>query len=289
MDELKFWTLINPFGITYNPISISQQITTAITDKEIADNNVQERDGQFFHPDIHSSLTRDSLKGFKEEVEHQRATLKESLHSCNFLFVTLGTSIVYKWKTTNEVANNCHRMPSQEFEKLMLSEDEMVKSLKTAFAKLIAQNPKIEILLTVSPIRHLRHGAIQNQRSKARLIRTCEILESNVKNCSYLPIYELVMDELRDYRFYRQDDLVHLNLGGLEVIKDRFSTNLMDSACFPMIRKVESWKKAFHHRVQNPNGTEAAKFREDLRRKTQELNKLLEGRFKDELKQLDAS
>ncbi|MEM9050737.1 MAG: GSCFA domain-containing protein, partial [Bacteroidota bacterium] len=232
---------------------------------------------------------KESLREFKDEVERGKASLNEALLSSDFLFITLGTSIVFKWNVSNEVANNCHRLPSTHFEKRMLSEQEMVTSLKNTFARLISKNPNVQIVLTVSPIRHLRHGAIQNQRSKARLIRTCEIIESNFTNCSYLPIYELVMDELRDYRFYRQDDLIHLNDGGLEIIKDRFSTNLMDSKCFPLMRKVESWKKAFHHRVQNPNGAEAAKFREDLHRKTEELNILLKGRFNNELKQLRAS
>jgi len=289
LEQLKFKTEINPFGISYNPISIAHQINSALERKGIASSNIQERDGLFFHPDVHSSLSRNSLNDFKEEVARREHSLRESLLTCDILFITLGTSIAFEWQTTNQIVNNCHQLPSTQFKKRMLSEEEINESLIDVFNKLIAKNPEVSIVLTVSPIRHLRHGAVQNQRSKARLIRSCENLEEKFTNCTYLPIYELVMDELRDYRFYRQDDLIHLNEGGLAMVKERFSDHLLSSSCSIVKTQIETWQKLFNHRIQYPKSEEAQKFTTNLIQKTEELNLILDGRFDVELKQLKTS
>jgi hypothetical protein len=289
LESLKFQTLINPYGITYNPVSIAQQIRSSLSDEPLGIENIQEREGLYFHPDVHSSISKPSHSSFLEEITDRKKQFKNFLGDSDYLFLTFGTSIAFRWKKTNAIVNNCHRMPSAEFDKTILSEEEMYKDLKEALILLFNANTGLQIVLTVSPIRHLRHGAIQNQRSKARLIRLCEMLESEFEKCTYLPIYELVMDELRDYRFYRQDDLIHLNDGGLEVVKDRFMTDLVDTKCFPLMRKVESWQKAKNHRVRNPKSDEAKKFWDNLISKTEELNELLDGRFEEELKKLKAS
>ncbi|MGB6036978.1 MAG: GSCFA domain-containing protein [Cryomorphaceae bacterium] len=289
LADLKFTSHINPHGITYNPISLASQILDALEGKDLNRKDIQERDGCFFHPDFHSSMSRSSLDDFLINAKRNRVLFEKELNSANFLFLTFGTSIAFEWNQTKKVVNNCHRLPSGDFKKVMLSEETMTKQLTVAIEKLKSVNPKIEVVVTVSPIRHLRHGAVQNQRSKARLLRLCENLEAGFSNCTYLPIYELVMDELRDYRFYRQDDLIHLNEGGLEVIKDRFTTSMIDSASFPTIRKVEKWRRSMAHRIQNKESEAAEKFKQQLLGLTEELNKELPGRFTEEMKRLKSS
>lgn len=289
LSDLKFSSQINPFGITYNPISITRQLIDSLDDRELNKNQVREKDGSFFHPDFHSAMNQSSLDAFLDQAKNCRRSLQNELKAADFLFLTFGTSIAFEWKKTNEVVNNCHRLPSEEFKKVMLSEETMTSQLITALEKVRSVNPKIQIILTVSPIRHLRHGAVQNQRSKARLIKLCENIETKIPPCTYLPIYELVMDELRDYRFYRQDDLIHLNDGGLEVIKDRFMTTMIDSASFTTIRKVEKWRKSSSHRVQDKNSDAAKQFKKQLIELTEELNAELPGRFTEELKRLKSS
>ena len=289
LRDLKFTSYINPNGITYNPSSIAGQISDALEGKDLNEKDIQEKDGSFFHPDFHSSMNRPTIDVFIKNAKQNRALLKKELKSADFLFLTFGTSIAFEWLKSEKVVNNCHRLPSSDFNKVMLSEELMTTSLVGAIQTIRSFNPNIEIILTVSPIRHLRHGAVQNQRSKARLLKLCENLEKRFTNCTYLPIYELVMDELRDYRFYRQDDLIHLNEGGLEVIKDRFTTSMIDSASFPTIRKVEKWRRAMSHRIQNEESEAAMKFKRQLMKLTEELNKALPGRFTEELKRLKSS
>jgi hypothetical protein len=286
LRDLKFTSHINPYGITYNPISIAGQILDALEGRDLNEKDIQERDGSFFHPNFHSSMNRSTGGDFLKSAKENRALLEKELKSADFLFLTFGTSIAFEWSKTKEVVNNCHRLPAGDFKKVMLSEDGMTEELMAAIEKLKSVNPKIEIVLTVSPIRHLRHGAVQNQRSKARLVKLCENIDARCTGCIYLPIYELVMDELRDYRFYRQDDLIHLNEGGLEVIKDRFTTSMIDSASFPTIRKVEKWRRSMAHRIQNTESETAQKFKLQLIELTEELNKELPGRFTEELTRL---
>lgn len=289
MSSLKFRSTINPFGISYNPTGIARLISGCLEEKSQTPNHVQERDGSFFHPDYHSSFNTSSKKQFIAKVKVTGHMLANDLKSADFLFLTFGTAIAFKWKQTGQIANNCHRMASTEFEKRMLSVDEMTQQMKATLSQIFQINPHIRVILTVSPIRHLRHGAVQNQRSKARLIQLCENLENFFETCSYLPIYELVMDELRDYRFYRQDDLIHLNEGGLNVIKDRFATGMIDSDCFTTIRKIERWQKSMSHRIQKSDSVESQKFQENLLALTAELNEQLPGRFAEELSRLKSS
>ncbi|MCZ4409169.1 GSCFA domain-containing protein [Cryomorphaceae bacterium 1068] len=289
LSDLKFTSHINPYGITYNPISMANQIKDSLEGRDLKRKDIQEKDGSFFHPDFHSSMNRSSIDDFQKNARESGEVLRKELKSADFLFLTFGTSIAFEWKKSNQVVNNCHRLPSGDFKKVMLSEKRMTEELVTAIEQIKAVNPKVGIVLTVSPIRHLRHGAVQNQRSKARLLKLCESLEAQFNSCTYLPIYELVMDELRDYRYYRQDDLIHLNEGGLEVIKDRFMTSMIDSASFPTIRKVEKWQRSITHRIQNEESEGAKKFKQQLIELTEGLNKELRGRFSEELTRLKSS
>jgi lysophospholipase L1-like esterase len=289
LNDLKFMSYVNPFGITYNPFCIADQITDSLEKRELNEEHILESNGSFFHPDFHSSLNKSSTQEFLNDANGKRRLLQKELKSADFLFLTFGTSIAFEWHKTKKVVNNCHRLPSADFSKVMLSEERMTAKMAAAIEKIKSVNPHIEIILTVSPIRHLRHGAVQNQRSKARLIKLCENLEAAFPNCTYLPIYELVMDELRDYRFYRQDDLIHLNMGGLAVIKDRFMTSMIDSMCFTNLRKIEKWRKAISHRIQNQKSEEAKKFKLELMKLTEELNAEFPGRFSEELSRLKSS
>ncbi|MFT6997859.1 MAG: hypothetical protein ACJAQ4_001616 [Cryomorphaceae bacterium] len=289
LNDLKFTSHINPFGITYNPLSIAGQIMDSLGERELNEDHIQEKDGSFFHPDFHSSLNKSSTEELLNTANGKRRLLQKELKSANFLFLTFGTSIAFEWHKTKKVVNNCHRLPSADFSKVMLSEERMTAKMAAAIEKIKSFNPHVEIILTVSPIRHLRHGAVQNQRSKARLIKLCENLEAAFPNCTYLPIYELVMDELRDYRFYRQDDLIHLNMGGLAVIKDRFMTSMIDSVCFTNLRIIEKWRKAISQHIQNQKSEEAKKFKLELIKLTEELNAEFPGRFFEELSRLKSS
>lgn len=289
MEAIKFYSLINPYGITYNPISLAQQVQANSERINLDLKDVAQQAGLFFHPQFHSSLNRSTLEEFAENARLQQKKLADGLKTADFLFLTFGSAIAFEWKKTGRIVNNCHRLPATDFVQIMLDEDKMFSEWTTVIDNLLKVNRTVEIILTVSPIRHLRHGAVQNQRSKARLLKLCEKIEAAFANCTYLPVYELVMDEMRDYRFYRQDDLIHLNRGGLEMVKERFKECKIDSGSYQLMDKIEKWRKAKSHRVGNKESHTANQFTAHLKELTETLNSELPGRFSNELAVLNSS
>ena len=273
---MQFDAAINPCGITYNPISIAWQIEAALAGKRVSADEVFKHQGIYSHHQFHGKFNSPDLKNLVDSTDLALENLGKRLRNCDFFFLTFGTSIVFELKSTKEVVNNCHKRSSVDFEKRMLSISEMEDKMNAAIAKVKAINPAVSIVTTVSPIRHLRHGAVSNQRSKAKLIQLCEEIE---KMASYLPVYEMVMDELRDYRFYRQDDLIHMNDGGLNLVRERFLNNFCESDTLQLIEEVKKWLRLKNHRVINPDSEEHKKFERKLNELTAKLEKKIPGRF----------
>jgi hypothetical protein len=280
LADLRFDVAVNPLGITYNPLSLAWQLNRAIEKLPLDESELVERDGLYFHPQFHSKYCAHSMGSFLEMGNRCLDLLYHRLVSSDYIYLTLGTTIAYLYGEGGEAVNNCHKLPANLFRKSFLDEHTMYDSLRTALQKVRRVNPKCKIVFTVSPIRHLRHGAVENQRSKARLIRLVERLESREERIFYLPVYELVMDELRDYRFYRQDDLIHLNEAGLEIIRNRFFGAFCDKSTLGLMEEVKKWLKAANHRIMNTNSIEHQKFRAKFKAMTDRLEERLPGRFR---------
>jgi hypothetical protein len=279
LDGLKFNASSNPTGIIYNPVSIAKHITHALGDIHLHDSDFFDNEGQSVHCDFHSSLNGVNQSQTLLQIEDAVSRLKKDLLAAKMLFVTFGTSIVFERKDNGQVVNNCHKLPAANFQKRTLSELEMADSMRNALQMLRAFNPEVQLVLTVSPIRHLRHGAVENQRSKARLIRLCEMLGEGDQNCIYLPIYEYVMDELRDYRFYRHDDMIHLNELGLEMIREKIREHVISPDALHLMSRVEKWKQMSAHRVMQSETPSAIKFLKKLQAETEALSQILPDRF----------
>ena len=206
--ERKFNTLINPFGIVYNPHSIAQCINRLSAENQAFEAEMLfenaglwhswEHHGYFSHPD-----KNEALKGLNSAYRVAADHLKKT----DFLMLTLGTAEVFELRETHQIVANNHKMPASLFTSRRLSVAEIVETFKNALSNLKQINPSIQVILSVSPVRHLRNGMIENQRSKATLILACEALCSQLDNTHYFPAYELLMDDLRDYRFYTSDML----------------------------------------------------------------------------------
>jgi hypothetical protein len=271
LKDLRFQTRINPFGITYNPVSIARQISYSLEGKPFPGEHEIAYLGKTVHLDLHKDIAGE------ERILQLGKTLKADLLNSSHLFLTFGTSFAFRYRKTGKIINNCHKIPGSEFEKVLLNENEMCKVLEEALEKVFEANKALKVFVTVSPIRHLRHGAIDNQRSKARLIRLCEMLESRYDRVDYIPIYELVMDELRDYRFYRSDDLLHLNQLGLEIVKNRIRDYYIDSKSYDLMDRVSKWLKMKNHRLLDYKSHESKKFLAKLQAETAELEKIFLG------------
>ena len=279
LREIKFNAQSNICGITYNPISIAGHISRSIDGELISESELLKSREVYVHPDFHSSFSHSDSSIAAKQINNAIDGLGKELRKSTFLFLTFGTSLAFELKANGQVVNNCHHLPATDFLKRMLEEDEMLNSLDAAFAKLLEVNPNLKIILTVSPVRHLRHGAIENNRSKARLIRLCEMLESKYSNAKYLPIFEFVMDELRDYRFYRQDDFIHLNELGIRLIGEKFSEALISENALPLMARIKKWKSMTDHKIENPDSEESKAFLKKLEKEESELAKILPGRF----------
>lgn len=279
LRDLKFDAHSNICGITYNPVSIALHITGALSGDQVSEIDLLKSREVYVHPDFHSIFNHEDESIAKNQINNSLTKLGNELRTASYLFLTFGTSIVFEFNATKEIVNNCHHLPASDFSKRMLHEDEMLVAIKNALDLFLNVNPKLKIVLTISPIRHLRHGAIENNRSKARLIRLCEMLESEYEFCTYLPVYEFVMDELRDYRFYRQDDLIHLNDLGIGLIQEKFVDVLIAKEALAIMDRVKKLQAMEGHKIMHPNSEEAAQFFKKLAHEKQELEKILPGRF----------
>ena len=279
LSDRKFKIELNPFGISYNPISIANQIDMAFYDKPWDREAIVEFESKFYHYETHSSVSSDNREALLREIDSRRIRLKDKLSEANFLFVTFGTSFAFRRVQNGKIVNNCHRQLETIFNRELLNVGQMVETWNAIIAELLIQNPKIQIVFTVSPIRHLRHGAIDNQRSKARLILLCEALENQFDRVSYLPIYEMVMDELRDYRYYRTDDMIHINDLGLALISERFREILIAKGAWNLLGDIEDWLRMTNHRIDNPESEASIKFLAQLEAKRSALSAQLPDRF----------
>lgn len=257
---LKFQTDLNPFGIIYNPMSVSKSLKILMSDKTYCEDDLFELKsvwGSFDHHSKFSSLSKDeTLSKINEQLMKSRETLKNA----GYLIISFGTSWVYKHKESERIVSNCHKFPASDFERFRLSVDQIVDEYKFLLDELWSYNPGIKVLFTVSPIRHWKDGAIGNNLSKASLLLAVDYLVNEFRNnCAYFPSYELVMDELRDYRFY-SEDMIHLNQVAIDYIWEKFSEEMIDKESLKLIADVTKIKKAMEHRPFNSASKEHKKF-----------------------------
>lgn len=203
LHERKFRVLSNPFGTVYNPVSLQNLVDLGLDMKDLDASKWVERQGVYFHMDVHSQFWGTSKEHFLEQWTQAKVLFQQAWGKMNLLVLTLGTSWVYTQE--GEVVSNCHKVPSARFQKRLLSLDEEVEALRSLMEKV---PPGCKVLISVSPVRHIKDGLAENGLSKA-LLRVCtDAVSAAYPNVFYFPSYEALVDDLRDYRFYA-DDLIH--------------------------------------------------------------------------------
>ena len=262
LAEHKLAVLTNPLGTLFNPFSISRLLTVALTGNVperpaaavaasdwVDDLNAGyvQRDGLWFHYDFHSSVWANSREELAELIRVRLAEVGEALRQADMLLLTLGTAVVhYRLDTGREVAN-CHKMPGTLFGKELSRFSDVQEELSRLLGTLRGHNPDLRVVLTVSPVRHVRDGLTLNSASKSLLRLVCHEVAGTFPNVHYFPAYELMNDDLRDYRFY-EADLIHPNAQAHDYIFGKFA----DSAFSPDLRAfMEEWsaiRRAMQHR-----------------------------------------
>ena len=265
LAERKFNTLSNPFGILYNPVSINRAIERIIDNDFPAMSSFVQYDDIWHHFDYHGDMSGLYLEEVSKRIKIITEASLKFLESADYLFLTFGTSIVHKRLDNNQIVANNHKFPAAFFTKDKLSIDEIVDSTRLMIQKLKQLNPKLKTIITLSPVRHIKGGIIENQRSKATLNLAIEKLV-NEEDVFYFPAYELLLDDLRDYRFYAKD-LVHPSEAAIEYIWEKFSNTFFNESTLQLIDEIEKINKSLKHKPFNENTIKHKDFKRKLEQK----------------------
>ena len=270
----KFHTLANPFGTVYNPVSMARQVKAITSGKVFGEEDVFQdaRCDRLWHCfDAHSSLSASSREECIEKLNAATTQAREFLQKADVVFITLGTAFVYFLKSTGDAVSNCHRQDPSLFERRMIPVEESARALESIVADLHRIRADIRIVFTVSPLRHMADGAYENSLSKATLQ-----LAINKTGAEYFPSYEIVMDELRDYRFYA-DDMVHLSKTAEDYIFERMVETYCDERTRGDIAAVEKFLKSANHRIVDVDSPATQEFKKKLASQAAELEKQIPG------------
>lgn len=288
LSERKFSVLNNPFGVLFHPIAIENALMRIYSQEEYQASEIYKNEELFISWDHHSSFSDTSLEKI---LFHINKNLKEAhsfLREADMVVITLGTAFVYRLRQYDLIVANCHKISNHQFTKYLLQEHQIKTSLKNIVEMLTDIGKKgLKIVFTLSPVRHAKDGIVENNLSKARLL--CAIhsaIDSYLANCEYFPVYEFVMDDLRDYRFYKED-LVHPNDLAINYIWEKFKTAYISQKALPLMQKVEKINQSLNHKILHINTIAHKKFLYSLVKDIQEVEpQLPQGCFREEFLEL---
>ena len=272
LERMKFRIVTNPYGVLYNPLSIAEGLARLIDHRPFSEGELHEfPDGgwntwlhhsKYSHPDKQTSLA--TINSHLKVASHRLA-------EADALIITLGTAWVYRLADTNEIVGNCHKMPERRFVRQRLQVQEIVDALAKIICRTSEINPHVRVLLTVSPVRHLKDGLHGNQLSKATLqLAVDELCRMFPNQCYYFPAYEIVMDELRDYRFYAED-MAHPSPQAIEYVWERFIEFCIDDETKRFMIQWEKIVRDMEHRPFQPQSLQRKQFLEQTISKIEAL------------------
>lgn len=272
LEENKFSVDINPFGTLYNPASVAEGLRMLLRPEYFTPGDLFQHEG-IYHSFTHHS--RFSAPSEEECLGHINSRLSESsdfLRKATRLVITLGTAFVYRLKSDGRIVSNCHKLPEKMFDRQLLTVGEIVAEWKGLLLSLWEQNPELKILFTVSPIRHWKDGAHGNQLSKATLLLAIDVLQKEFpEHTAYFPAYEIMMDELREYRFYA-DDMLHPSTTAIEYIWERFTGSMLSPDSLSILKEWKDIQKAINHKPFQPESEAYKRFISQTLLKMERLN-----------------
>jgi hypothetical protein len=273
LDYFKFQNSCNPVGILFHPTAIEKLIDFAVSGKQFTENDIFFHNERWHCFDVHSDLSNSN----KEELINNLNTIIKSTNqqiteSTHFV-ITYGTSWVYRNIESDSIVANCHKVPQKQFMKELLSVEEIEESIANTIKLIHSVNTNCNIIFTVSPVRHIKDGFVENQVSKANLISALysalQVPLSGAEG-AYFPSYEIMMDELRDYRFYAED-MLHPNQVAIDYIWKRFKETTISETVFAVMDEVENIQKSLSHKPFNPDSESHLKFESKVREKITKL------------------
>lgn len=271
----KFQSIVNPFGILFHPVAIENLITRSINKEFYTEDELIHHNETWSCLDAHSRLNTVSKEDLLKRLNAQIELTYQQINTATHIVITLGTSWVYRHIATDRIVANCHKLPQKQFLKELLSVDQITESLDAITTLIRTVNPKVNFIYTVSPVRHTKNGFIENTLSKSHLIAAIHELinqKSSLVNRQsyYFPSYEIMMDELRDYRFYKED-MIHPRDLAVDYIWEKFKNVWLTEEAIGISQKVAAIQVKKAHRPFNPNSEAHQKFLANLQLEVNEL------------------
>ncbi len=287
LQDAKFDCLLNPFGIQYNPISIAQSIDQILEDYSFCDRDLVKNESRWFSLLHHSTYSDKKADALKNKLQKAASEAKQKLQQTKLFIFTFGTAYYYQHKATDIIAANCHKLPQEQFDKKRFSAEEITKHFSNTLDKLFRIHPDAHFIFTVSPIRHAKDGLIENTRSKASLHLSIEAILKQYPQAIYFPSYEIMMDDLRDYRFYGPD-MLHPTPTAIEYIWKHFTEYTFSKETHALSKQITAIQSAVAHRPFHVDSEGHQKF---IRSTLQKISKLQESHpnlsFREEKAQLE--
>ena len=252
LSELKFPVLQNPNGILFDPLSVASSLQSYIDNRKYTDADLFLMDDLWQNWQHHSRFSGINKEGVLQHINASQNDAHQFLKEANWLIITLGSSFSYQLNKTNEPVANCHKAPAQTFKKVLVEISETIRTYGELLAALNRFNPLLKVLFTISPVRHIRDGVVENNRSKARLLEAVHSLVEQHDQAFYFPAYELVIDVLRDYRFY-DIDLVHPNYAATEFVFEKFTSTYINAEAQSLMEDVRKIISAYKHKPFHPS------------------------------------
>jgi hypothetical protein len=271
LDYFKFQNSCNPIGILFHPLAIQKLIDFVVSGKQFGENDIFFHNERWHCFDVHSDLSNSNKEELLESLNAIIKSTNERLNESTHIIITYGTSWVYREIGSDSIVANCHKVPQKQFKKELLSAKEIEESIENTVKLIQSVNRNCNIIFTVSPIRHIKDGFVENQWSKANIISALhKTFDFRLSTVSYFPSYEIMMDELRDYRFYAED-MLHPNQMAIDYIWKRFKETTISETAFGTMDEVLTVQKSLSHKPFNPKSESHLKFESKVREKITKL------------------
>ncbi len=271
----KFQADVNPFGTVYHPLAIHQLLDYAILQEYPAPHTYLNHEGSTYNFDFHSSLSATIQENLEHQIHDRISAVHVAVKNCRVLLITYGTAWLYERTDTGEPVANCHRMPGAMFSKRLASAEEITASFRKTFERLLRINPNIKIVLTLSPVRHIKDTLQLNSVSKAVVRLACHQLSQVLGQVAYFPAYEILLDDLRDYRFYK-DDLIHPTEKAEDYIWNKFSETYFSAPTKEFIKEWKTIQQALAHRPFHPESIAHQQFLAKALQQLEELRSIVD-------------
>ncbi|WP_294212641.1 GSCFA domain-containing protein [uncultured Chryseobacterium sp.] len=266
-------TLSNPFGTVFNPFSIANAVKRLHDSEFYTEEELILFNEEYISLDHHTGFDSRYIHQTLDKINHHIADGNQFLQETRWVIITYGTSFIYEFLPKQKLVANCHKIPQKFFEKRLLTHQEITDAIYNTVLNLddICKDD-IQILFTVSPVRHTKDGMTENQLSKAKIIAAVHETIEQFDNCHYLPVYEIMMDDLRDYRFYK-DDMIHPSVQAVMYIFEKFGGAWFAETTKTFIRENFSIQKALAHTAADEKDPKYVEFREKLKLRIEQQQK----------------